>query len=255
MFPIISLLLTLAVALVVVRVATVALTLTGLSKESARFQARSAFTGVGFTTSEAENIVTHPVRRRIIMVLMMLGNAGLVTVGASLMLSFLGRDGSGWLAAGILVAGVGLLLAASRSRWLERRMSTVIEWALRKWTHIDPRDYESLLRLANGFSVAEFSVEEGDFVQGKTLLELPLKENGVIVLGVQKRNGDYVGAPRGTYRFEIGDTALVYGTGEKIARIRGKTQSSTISQVFPRLSPDAAGEKTEAGSPRQPKES
>jgi len=31
---------------------TVALTHTGLSRESARFQARSAFTGAGFTTSE-----------------------------------------------------------------------------------------------------------------------------------------------------------------------------------------------------------
>ena len=35
---------------------------TGTSSELARFQARSAFTGVGFTTSEAESVVLHPVR-------------------------------------------------------------------------------------------------------------------------------------------------------------------------------------------------
>ena len=43
------------------RIATVALQLTGLSKANARFQARSAFTGVGYTTSEAEDTVNHPV--------------------------------------------------------------------------------------------------------------------------------------------------------------------------------------------------
>jgi K+/H+ antiporter YhaU regulatory subunit KhtT len=248
MFPIVSVLLTLGLAFLVVRVATVALTLTGLSKESARFQARSAFTGVGFTTTEAESIVNHPVRRRIIMVLMMLGNAGLVTVAASLMLSFLGQDGKGWLAVGALFAGVAALVLVSRSAWVERRMSTVIEWALRKWTHIDTQDYESLLRLSNGFSVAEFSVEEGDFVHGKSLLELPFKENGVIVLGIQRRNGSYIGAPRGTHRFETGDTAIVYGTGEKIERILRKQPDATLSQVFPRLPAEPAAEEEPPGS-------
>ena len=74
MLPIFSVLVTLALALVITRVATVALTLTGLSKESARFQARSAYTGVGFTTTEAESVVGHPVRRRIVMILMLLAS-------------------------------------------------------------------------------------------------------------------------------------------------------------------------------------
>ena len=79
MLPVISLLVALTFALVITRVATVALTLTGLPKQSARFQARSAFTGTGFTTGEAESVLGHPVRRRIIMLLMLLGNLGLVT--------------------------------------------------------------------------------------------------------------------------------------------------------------------------------
>ena len=62
MLSIISLLVVLTLSIVVTRVATVALTYTGLSRESARFQARSAFTGVGFTTSESEKAVkeAHP---------------------------------------------------------------------------------------------------------------------------------------------------------------------------------------------------
>ncbi len=62
----IALLTVLFLSLLITRLATTALTLTGLSCEMARFQARSAFTGTGFTTSESEAIVNHPVRRRIL---------------------------------------------------------------------------------------------------------------------------------------------------------------------------------------------
>jgi hypothetical protein len=64
------------VSLLIARVATVALALTGLSREAARFQARSALSGTGFTTSEAEAVVNHPVRRRVVMSLMLLGAPG-----------------------------------------------------------------------------------------------------------------------------------------------------------------------------------
>lgn len=40
----------LLLSLLITRIATNALSVTGLSRETARFQARSAFTGVGFTT-------------------------------------------------------------------------------------------------------------------------------------------------------------------------------------------------------------
>lgn len=53
-------------------------------KESSKFQARSAFTGVGFITDESERVVNHPVRRRILLLLMILGNAGILTGMASL---------------------------------------------------------------------------------------------------------------------------------------------------------------------------
>ena len=73
MIPVVSLLLVLTFSLVVTRIAAVALVHTGLGLEAARFQARSAFTGVGFTTDESESLVNHPVRRRIVMGLMLVG--------------------------------------------------------------------------------------------------------------------------------------------------------------------------------------
>ena len=88
MIAISSLLLVVAVSLLITRVATVVLVATGMSKPSARFQARSAFTGSGFTTRESENVVDHPTRRRVIMTLMLLGNAGIVASASTLILGF-----------------------------------------------------------------------------------------------------------------------------------------------------------------------
>lgn len=62
---------------------TLTLSLTGLSREAAQFQARSAF-----TTSESEAVVNHPVRRRIAMLLMLAGGAGIITTLATVLLSF-----------------------------------------------------------------------------------------------------------------------------------------------------------------------
>jgi len=89
MVAISSLLLVLVFSLLITRIATIALTYTGLSRQSAKFQARSAFTGVGFTTSESEKVVNHPVRRRILLLMMLVGNAGIVTVIATFILGFI----------------------------------------------------------------------------------------------------------------------------------------------------------------------
>ncbi|MBU1084567.1 MAG: potassium transporter TrkA, partial [Candidatus Omnitrophica bacterium] len=72
----------------IVKIAAVALNLTGLDAKHSFFQALSAFTGTGFTTRDSEQVVGHDIRRRIIMILMILGNAGLVSVITTLMLSF-----------------------------------------------------------------------------------------------------------------------------------------------------------------------
>ena len=104
----VTLLAALGLSLIVTRLATTALTLTGLSAEAARFQARSAFTGTGFTTGEAEKVVNHPVRRRIIMLLMIVRSAGLITIVISLILSFVASPEEGgrltrlfWLLGGV----------------------------------------------------------------------------------------------------------------------------------------------------------
>ncbi|MDD5355458.1 MAG: potassium transporter TrkA, partial [Candidatus Omnitrophica bacterium] len=84
MIALFSLLIIIIMSVVVVRIGSIALELTGLSPEIASFQAQSVFSGVGFTTQESEAIVTHPLRRRIIRILILFGSAGVTTSIATL---------------------------------------------------------------------------------------------------------------------------------------------------------------------------
>jgi hypothetical protein len=83
-----SLFIIITISVILVRIGAVALRLTGLPEHVARFQALSAFTGTGYTTQESTVVVNHPTRRRIIGILMLAGNAGIVTIIASVILSF-----------------------------------------------------------------------------------------------------------------------------------------------------------------------
>ncbi|QDV66109.1 TrkA C-terminal domain-containing protein [Crateriforma conspicua] len=222
MAAIITLLLTLSVSLLITRVAAMALMLTGLSREAARFQARSAFSGVGFTTTEAESIVNHPVRRRIAMMLMLFGNIGLATVGASLMVSMLDakNNETWWTTLIVLFVGVTFLLLLARSRWVERRLNRIIAWSLRRFTDLDVRDYVAVLNLQEGFAVTEMRVDPGDWLSDKTLIELDLPREGVLILGVHSVQADqYIGAPVATTKICVGDTLVMYGPIERLKEL------------------------------------
>jgi hypothetical protein len=225
MIAVLSLLVVLVLSMTVVRVAAVALSLTGVSRELARFQARSAFTGAGFTTTESEQVVGHPVRRKIIMWLMLLGNAGIVTVMSSLVLSFVTLEpeasitGRIWFRLLLLIAGLAFLWLVARSRWLDRRLSRLVAWALKRWANLDVCDYAGLLHLSKGYVVSELLVEDQDWLAGHTLTELRLADEGLLVLGVEKPDRTYFGAPRGQTRVETGDTLYLYGPTDLIASL------------------------------------
>lgn len=221
MFAILSLLLVLSVSLLVTRIATIALTYTGMSRESARFQARSAFTGTGFTTSESENIVTHPVRRRIILLLMLFGNAGVAAVLTSLILTFVGEEQGSMLTLKIVlvISGVAALWAIASSRWVDRQLSKVIERMLSRYTRLEVRDYASLLHLAGEYKVSEMHVDPDGWLANQTLQNLKLRDEGLLVLGVERVSGEFIGTPNGETRLEEGDDVIIYGRDSTIAEL------------------------------------
>lgn len=214
MTAVLSLLVVLSVSIIVMRIATVALLHTGLSREAAQFQVRSAFTGVGFTTGEAETVVNHPVRRRIVMFLMLVGNVGIVSAMASLLLTFIKTDAAAMPISSrivVLCTGLALLWIVGTSRWVDRGLSHCINWALRRWTHIGVRDYTSLLRISEDYQLLKMPVKAGGWLENKSLKALGLADEGVIVVGIQRADGSYVGAPHGRTVVETGDTLILYG--------------------------------------------
>jgi hypothetical protein len=203
---------------VIIRVATSALVLTGMARESARFQARSAFLGVGFTTAEAESIVGHPVRRRIAMWLMWSGNAGIVSVVGSLVISF-GGGGPTLGRLATIMGGLLVLALIARSRWVERAMTAAMERMLQRFTDVETRDFAGLLHIRGGWNVDELRVEPNDWLTCGTLGELGLRDEGVVVLGIERADGGYEGAPHGDDVLGAGDTLVVYGRRSRIAEI------------------------------------
>jgi K+/H+ antiporter YhaU regulatory subunit KhtT len=206
-------------SLLVVRVGAVALSLTGMAREAARFQARSAFFGVGFTTAEAETVVGHPVRRRIIAWLILLGNAGVISVLGTLVISFGGNQGDVLARAAVLLAGLVVIAFIAASRPVDRALNRAIRRALARWTDLDVRDYSAVLELDGGYEVAELLVEELDWIAGRRLCEVTLRDEGVVVLGVRRAAGGYLGAPDGDTVIAAGDILTLYGREERVAEL------------------------------------
>jgi NhaP-type Na+/H+ and K+/H+ antiporter len=221
MTAVISLLLVLTLSILITRIATVALTYTGLSRESARFQARSAFTGVGFTTGESENVVNHPVRRRVVLLLMLLGNAGIITAVTSLILTFItpGSQGSTILRLGMILGGVVVLWLLASSKVVDRYLERFIHRLLRRYTQLDVTDYATLLRISGKYSINEILVQEEDWMADKKLAESRLREEGVLVIAVVRKSGRFVGVPDGETHIDAGDTLIVYGRDEALKEL------------------------------------
>lgn len=220
MIAVVTLLLVVLVSLLVTRIAAIALTVTGMSREAARFQARSAFSGAGFTTSESESVVSHPVRRRIVGTLILLGNAGLVTAVATLMLSFTNAGTeAGLRRLLVIVAGMAVVVVAARSRWADRWLSPLVERILRQRTDLDARDYASLLHVGGDWRVVELEVTDRGWLDEMNLRDLDLVHEGVLVLGIERSDGRYLGAPTGEDVFHAGDVVLLYGRTDTLRRL------------------------------------
>ncbi len=181
----ISIFVLLSVSIFIVRVASVAMRLTGLDDSTARFQSLSAFSGTGFTTNETEMIVNYPVRRRIVTVLMVLGNLGLVGVFATLVASIVQTDGEvdavlaqiGWL-----LAGMALLWFLMLNKTADRLICAVIGRLLNATTQLGKRSYNRVLQIGDGLSVCEHPLD-------RAVDRSELASNGLHLMAVRNHDG------------------------------------------------------------------
>lgn len=208
-----------AASFLVVKAATIALMMTGIDEKRARFQALSAFTGTGFTTREAELVITHSQRRRIIMILMILGNAGLVTIIATLLGSFVKTKVYN-LPIHVLLLGGGIYLIyrLATHKKLIRRWDKWIEDRLARTKVVEDKPVDALLQLTEGYGVAEARVGDESALMGKTLQELSLSAKEVLVLSIG-RYGRWIPIPKAQEVIQKEDSLILYGKLDNIKQL------------------------------------
>lgn len=215
----------------IVRVAAVGLELTGIDRERANFQALSAFTNSGFTTRESEEMVRHPVRRRLISVLMILGHAGMVTTIGTFAASLLeGSVGRTALTIGVPVLAFVLVVRLLRAVGVTRRVHDALRrWLEARYDFLAPST-EEMLRVNEGFGVRKIRIHVDSPLAGRYLRELDLKPRGVQILAVE-RGDQFIPTPAGEDRLEGGDLVVVYGTEAGVARIFQPDATSPVKIV------------------------
>lgn len=212
-----ALLLIILLSIFVVRAGAVALTMTGLSPDVAQFQSLSAFTGTGFTTKEAETVVGHPARRNIISLVMLLGNAGLFSALAAVILSFSKAQDDELFTSIIGIAvGLAVLLVLSKVRILNSILNSILQRVFKRVPTLRIRDYEELLRVDRGYSISHVMIEQGTWLQDKTLRELAMISEGILVLSIERATGTTLGTPGPKTRLHADDVLLVYGRDEDL---------------------------------------
>jgi TrkA-C domain len=208
-------------SLLAVRVATTALTMTGLSYDTASFQSYSAFFGVGFTTREAELVVNHPVRRRIIRDLILAGNIGVTSSLATLVATLLQSPNSLhplWVIAMVTI-GIFAVLYFSKIRFVRRTIDYWIQNSLRRAGIVRALDYELLLRIERGYCVSEYVVEDWCPIANKALHDSRPKDYGVVVLAIRRNNEFLPGLPQPNDVILVGDVVTLYGEEHSIQRL------------------------------------
>jgi len=207
-----SLLLILGISFFLIRLASVALKLTGMPEPNARFQAMSALTGTGFTTTEAEMIVNYPLRRKIIAWLMIFGNLGIVSVLSTLMISFVRTDANitailiqlAWIV-GVIVVFFGIMLTPI----VDGFFCGLISFLLKKLTFLGGRHYQKLLQLGN-----ELSISEHQFFAEKSLSasELISHFETFEILAVRRSSGTTERFTRDITPVKPGDSLVIFGS-------------------------------------------
>jgi hypothetical protein len=221
MTSIIALLVITLVSLLVVRIGATALMMTGISWDTASFQSYSAFFGVGFTTREAEMVVNHPVRRRIIRDLILAGNIGLTSVLATLVVSTTQSEVPlhPLVVIAILIASTALVVYLFRIGWLQKALDKVIRRALEKAGLVRVLDYELLLRIQSGFCVSEIEIMAETPVVNRTLRESRPWDHGVIILAMKRNEETMPGIPGPDTTLLTGDVVTVYGQEHSVKRV------------------------------------
>jgi hypothetical protein len=222
----------LVASFIIVRIGAVAFQLTGLEWSHAKFQSLSCFSGTGFTTKEAELITGDKQRRRIASILMVLGNAGLITLIATAFsalnpentllgwlsksfLPFLPLWSVRWVNMGIIVIAIFIIYKLSTNKKYTQKLTNYLRKRILKKEFFKPVLFEELLLLTGGYGITKVEVTIGNYLIDKTLAESELRKNDITVLAIL-RGDNTIPNPSAATKIHKSDELVLFGKLENI---------------------------------------
>ena len=221
---------------IIVRIGAIAFQLTGLEWSLAKFQSLSCFSGTGFTTREAELVTGHPQRRRIATVLIVLGNAGFITMIASVA-SAMNAQYALWAKLSesllpiekippyliryvnllIIILAIYILYKLSSNEKLIKKLTTFLRIKVIQKKLFKPVSFEELLMLAGGYGVSKIDVSSDNPLVDKTLAQSDLRKSDITVLAIVRNKETIPNPPAGT-KILSGDELISFGQLENIRK-------------------------------------
>jgi hypothetical protein len=155
---------------------------------------------------------------------MVLRSAGLITILISLIFSFANVADEIVIIYRLLGLFTGILSLGllSRSKFIDHFINKLIQKALNQWTTLELRDYESLLKLSENYTVTEIKVHEDDWLNRNRLKECKMHEEGIRVLGIYREDGLYAGFPEGEAIIYAGDILILYARQNYSENLNGR---------------------------------
>lgn len=223
----------LTASFVIVRVGAIAFQLSGLEWSLAKFQALSCFSGTGFTTKEAELITGHPQRRRIATFLIVLGNAGLVTMIAtvasalnpqqalwarlseSLLPFSIPANLAPWINLLIIVVALYVIYRIFTNKKFVKKLTSILRAKIIRREIFKPVSFEELLLLAGGYGVSKIEVSTDSTLVDKTLAGSGLRKSDITVLAIVRGDAT-IPNPSANTKILSGDELVSFGKLENI---------------------------------------
>ena len=218
-YMLIPTLIVIIISFLVVRAAAIALMMTGMEENRARFQALSAFTGTGFTTRDAEIVVNNPRRRRIITWLMILGNAGIVTVIVSATSTIVSSEGF-WLpiSIAIIVIWIFIFYRLMSRRGLTRRWEEFVQNRLFKRSLFQETIVEDLFLIANDYGLVRIIATDNSLLLNSSAIEEKVKNKHFMIMGINCGNR-WISLPVDYEAIHKNDRVILYGRLNAIHKI------------------------------------
>ena len=234
MVSLLLLIIVLIVSWIIVRIGAIAFQITGLEWSLAKFQALSCFSGTGFTTRESELIVSDRRRRQIASFLMILGNAGLVTLIATAgnaltqeqsdlawlpaILPFdIPKELTGVVNLATIILALLIIYKILTNRNISGKLTRYLRKKIIKQEILKPVSFEELLQLTGGYGISRIEVTENSPYIDKTLSESDLRKHDITVLAII-RDDETIPNPSANSKIRKGDGLISFGNRENIRK-------------------------------------